>query len=200
MFAISNDFLQQDLSSYILSPIIGISLLSLFAGVIISLRQNRKLQNHRAVYFSAGPVSSPSFTPPSAQPESPGVKWQQGVNVHAADPAELTLLHSLHQCLPAGISSLNGLRAGDILKWEGGSAPNAGLARERIDSVLYSTRTGSPIGLILITDTRSIDPLLTSSLAATGLPVLHLEARRVWTTPQLAYMVQEGLGLTAAAA
>ena len=200
MFAISNDFLQQDLGSYILSPIIGISLLSLFAGVFISLRQNRKLQSNRAVYYSAGPASAPSLNPPVIHLSAPGATPPQGVNVLAADPAELTLLHSLHQCLPPGVSSLNGLRAGDILKWEGGSAPSAGLARERIDGVFYSTRTGTPIGLILITDTRSIDPLLTSSLAATGLPVLHLEARRVWTTPQLAYMVQEGLGLTAAAA
>ena len=47
---------------------------------------------------------------------------------------------------------------------------------------------------MLITNTCTTDPLLTSRLNATGLPVHHLEARRTWKPDQLAYMSREGIG------
>jgi hypothetical protein len=190
MFAI--DLLNKDLSSHVLSPIVGLSLLSLFAGVIISLRQNRRLTKPRAVYVSAG---APALNLSYDQPLSVPTPESHPVSTISADPAELTLLHAINQCLPTGVTALHGLRTSDLLRWEGGSAPSASLTRERLSSVIYDTRSGKACGIIQITDTSTASPLLDSTLAATGLPVLHLEARRAYSPGQLTYLLQEGLGL-----
>jgi hypothetical protein len=52
---------------------------------------------------------------------------------------------------------------------------------QRLDGVICNARSGAVMGVILLTDSRAHAPALDRAVAA-GIPVLHLESQRLWSS------------------
>lgn len=182
------DLLSENFGSHLISPLIGISLACLFIGALLSMRQNRRLREKTTVYVPSGVVSST---------EEPALEAPAGLILkeQVFNPAELTLFQTVSACLPAHAIGLYGQRLMDLMDPDAGVHAGGALLRERLDGVICNARSGAVMGVILLTDSRAHSPALDRALAAAGIPVLHLQSQRLWSSGQISYLLREGLGI-----
>jgi hypothetical protein len=167
---------------------IAISLLSLFLGIIISMRRNQSLQAKEVRYFDTHEQSIPI----SRGVEAP-VPRALALTAHARDdghdPNELRVFKMIGGLLPDHLV---------MLPYQGLDTVVRDVAVKKdatVDAVICNLRTGRLMAFVVFTDGERAGDELDAVFVETGRPVLHVAAKQPWDRARMSYLLREGLGI-----